>query len=108
MRMLKKGEVLQLERKGYYIVDEPYLVGVLPVCSACCASHSDCMLLVSYWCVGHYLQVTLCCSMVTGGHGLICAAWSRILDCRTLQPHRPDKPAVLFAIPDGRTKNMTK
>lgn len=24
MRTLQKGEVLQLERKGYYIVDEPF------------------------------------------------------------------------------------
>jgi glutamyl-tRNA synthetase len=24
MRTLQKGDVLQLERKGYYIVDEPY------------------------------------------------------------------------------------
>jgi glutamyl-tRNA synthetase len=24
MRTLQKGEILQLERKGYYIVDEPY------------------------------------------------------------------------------------
>lgn len=48
MRTLQKGEVLQLERKGYYVVDEPY-----------------------------------------GVKG-------------------PGRPMVLFAIPDGRAKNMTK
>ncbi|PNW76392.1 hypothetical protein CHLRE_11g467547v5 [Chlamydomonas reinhardtii] len=48
MRSLQKGDVIQLERKGYYIVDEP--------------------------------------------HGVKGAG----------------KPMVLFAIPDGRTKNMTK
>ncbi|GLC51783.1 hypothetical protein PLESTB_000547800 [Pleodorina starrii] len=48
MRTLQKGEVLQLERKGYYIVDEPYGVK---------------------------------------GAG---------------------RPIVLFCIPDGRTKNMSK
>lgn len=48
MRTLQKGEVLQLERKGYYVVDEPY-----------------------------------------GVKG-------------------PGRPMVLFAIPDGRSKNMTK
>uniref|UniRef100_A0A7S0WYI8 glutamate--tRNA ligase n=1 Tax=Chlamydomonas leiostraca TaxID=1034604 RepID=A0A7S0WYI8_9CHLO len=48
MRTLAKGDIIQLERKGYYIVDEPAL------------------------------------------------------------PHRADKPMVLFSIPDGRTKNMTK
>ena len=25
MRKLQKGEVLQLERKGYFIIDQPYL-----------------------------------------------------------------------------------
>ncbi|GFR43005.1 hypothetical protein Agub_g4005 [Astrephomene gubernaculifera] len=48
MRTLQKGDILQLERKGYYIVDEPYGVK---------------------------------------GAG---------------------RPIVLFCIPDGRTKNMTK
>jgi glutamyl-tRNA synthetase len=45
MRSLQKGDVLQLERKGYYIVDEPLAEG---------------------------------------------------------------KPIVLFSIPDGRTKGLTK
>jgi glutamyl-tRNA synthetase len=44
MTSVKKGDIIQLERKGYYIVDQPY-----------------------------------------GG---------------------PDKPAMLFNIPDGRTKNL--
>lgn len=47
MRTLQKGDIIQLERKGYYIVDEPL-----------------------------------------GKPGA--------------------KSVVLFAIPDGRTKNMTK
>ncbi|GFH13059.1 Gln-glu non-discriminatory tRNA synthetase [Haematococcus lacustris] len=46
MRVLQKGEVIQLERKGYYIVDQPLT--------------------------------------------------------------KPGKPMVLFCIPDGRTKTMTK
>ena len=46
LRDVPKGDVLQLERRGYYIVDEPW-------------------------------------------------------DAST-----PDKPAILFNIPDGRTKNM--
>jgi glutamyl-tRNA synthetase len=45
MASLKKGDIIQLERRGYYIVDQPY-----------------------------------------GGAA--------------------DKPAVLFSIPDGRTKNL--
>lgn len=44
MSSLKKGDIIQLERKGYYIVDQAYA--------------------------------------------------------------GPDKPAILFNIPDGRTKNM--
>ncbi len=27
MRKLQKGEVLQLERKGYFIIDQPHLKG---------------------------------------------------------------------------------